>query len=165
LIDRLDQTVYQHTGQHLDTLQIAILQGVLQGKKYAEIAENYHCSEGHVKDESYKLWHTLSQLLGETVKKSNLKAAIDRFITKNNPPAPENHHPVTPSTPDPTETALQQAQARIPSTYHRRAILKLHSHGLDPAAIAHSLEIPLELVHITLNPPPTASPAPQSVNR
>lgn len=39
-IDQLDQVIYQYTGQHLDTLQVAILKGVLDDRKYADIAEN-----------------------------------------------------------------------------------------------------------------------------
>lgn len=161
-IDQLDQVIYQYTGQHLDTLQVAILKGVLDDRKYADIAENCYCSLGHIKDESYELWRTLSQLLGEDIKKSNAKAAIERFITNHHSPQLDRTHPLNlPPHLDPTTAELHRAQTQAqttPSTYHTRAILKLHHHGLSPAAIADTLEISPELVtttltqHTTLNP-------------
>lgn len=162
LIDRLDTIVYQHTGQHLDTLQTAILTGVLQGQKYADIAQTCHCTEGHVKDEGYELWNLLSPLLGEDIQKNNAKAAIERFITHNtNSQVFENNHTVSISNlnlyphPDPTTVALQQAQT-TPTSYHSRAILKLHHLGLPPTTIADTLEIPLSQVTTTLHTHPPA---------
>ncbi len=34
--------------------QVEILKGVLNGQKYPEIAKQYKCTKGHVKDEAYK---------------------------------------------------------------------------------------------------------------
>ncbi|MEB3161891.1 MAG: hypothetical protein VKK80_01565 [Prochlorothrix sp.] len=159
LTDRLDTLIHHHTGHHLDTLQIAIFQGVLQGHQYTDIAQTCHCTKGHIKDKAYSLWKLLTPLLGEPIKKTNLKAAIERSIIYTSPPPINPEKSIYISTlnlcpyPDPTATALHQAQtlAQItPSSYHTRAILKLHHHGLSPTAIADTLEIPPELVHTTL---------------
>ncbi|MFM6732073.1 MAG: hypothetical protein ACKPJN_16855, partial [Microcystis panniformis] len=57
----------------------AILKGVLNGKKYTHISEEYHCSAGHTKDEAYQLWRILSEALGEDLNKSNFRANIERL--------------------------------------------------------------------------------------
>jgi hypothetical protein len=63
-LNSIDELVFQQTGKPLDSLQLEILKGVLNGKKYAEIAQKYQCTPGHVKDEGYKLWQILSEVLG-----------------------------------------------------------------------------------------------------
>jgi len=70
----VDDLVFAQTGQHLDSLQVAILKGVLNGKKYTHISEEYHCSAGHTKDEAYQLWRILSEALGEDLNKSNFNS-------------------------------------------------------------------------------------------
>jgi predicted transposase YdaD len=75
----VDDLVFAQTGQHLDSLQVAILKGVLNGKKYTHISEEYHCSAGHTKDEAYQLWRILSEALGEDLNKSNFRATIERL--------------------------------------------------------------------------------------
>jgi len=71
ILQQIDLLVFQQTGQHPDDLQRAILLGVMDGQKYAEIAEKYKCTIGHAKDEGYKLWKVLSDTLGEEINKSN----------------------------------------------------------------------------------------------
>lgn len=73
-----DEIVFKKTGKHLDDLEQAILRGVWQNEKYSEIAEEFHCSEGHVKDVASELWKILSDILGEDVSKSNLRSTIER---------------------------------------------------------------------------------------
>ena len=79
----LDELIFSSTGKHIDSLQLAILKGVLNGQKYADIAKEYNCSTGHAKDEAYKLWQLLSDTLGEDINKSNFRATIERIIAKN----------------------------------------------------------------------------------
>jgi hypothetical protein len=74
-----DALVFAKTGQHLDDLQQAIARGTLQGKKYSEIAQEKHCNESYVRDVGAKLWQTLSEELGEEVKKSNFCSTIKRL--------------------------------------------------------------------------------------
>ncbi|MFB2837939.1 NB-ARC domain-containing protein [Floridanema evergladense] len=73
-----DDIVFKNTGKHLDDLEQAILKGVLQNEKYSKIAEEFHCSEGHVKDVASDLWKRISDILGEDVSKSNLRSTIER---------------------------------------------------------------------------------------
>jgi hypothetical protein len=73
-----DDLVFELTSKYLDDLQKSIVQGVYEGKKYSKIAEESHCSEGHVTDMASNLWKTLSDAIGEKVSKSNLKSAIER---------------------------------------------------------------------------------------
>jgi len=73
-----DDIVFKNTGKHLDDLEQAILQGVWQNEKYSKIAEEFHCSEGHVKDVASDLWKRISDILGEDVSKSNLRSTIER---------------------------------------------------------------------------------------
>jgi tetratricopeptide (TPR) repeat protein len=73
-----DAVIFTHTGKHLSDLQTIILQKVLQGKKYLEIAEFYGCTEGHVKDIAYLLWKFLSEALGEKVTKNNFRTVLER---------------------------------------------------------------------------------------
>jgi hypothetical protein len=79
----VDDLLFAQTGQHLDSLQMSILQGVFEDQKYTQIAEKYHCTKGHVKDEAYELWKKLSKSLGEDVNKSNFRAAIERNVITN----------------------------------------------------------------------------------
>jgi tetratricopeptide (TPR) repeat protein len=74
----IDRLVKRETGKHLNDLQIFTIDRIWAGKKYIEIAEDYHCTEGHVKDTAAALWQLLSQLLGERVTKTNLKSLIQR---------------------------------------------------------------------------------------
>lgn len=61
VLQAIDELIFRQTGKHLDDLQAAILKGVLDGRKYAEIAQKYQCTTGHVKDEGYELWRVLSE--------------------------------------------------------------------------------------------------------
>lgn len=79
----LDELVLNQTGKHLDSLQRAIIKGVLNGRKYAEIAKEYQCTRGHAKDEAYALWQILSEALGEDLNKSNFRASVERLGLAN----------------------------------------------------------------------------------
>jgi hypothetical protein len=79
----IDELVFDYTGKHLDTLQIGILKSVFNGHKYSNIAQEYHCSEGHVRDKAYELWRLLSNALGEELHKTNVRATIERITSTN----------------------------------------------------------------------------------
>lgn len=83
LVSYLDELIFSSTGRHIDSLQMSILKGVLNGQKYADIAKEYNCSKGHAKDEAYKLWQLLSDTLGQDINKSNFRATVERMIAKN----------------------------------------------------------------------------------
>ena len=73
-----DHLVFTKTGKRLDDLQEAILRGSLENEKYSKVADEFHCSEGHVKDIASDLWKILSDALGEEVRKSNLRSTLKR---------------------------------------------------------------------------------------
>jgi len=83
VLTSIDELVVAKTGKHLDNLQLAILKGVLNHRKYSQIAEEYHCSQGHIRDTSYQLWEILSSALGEDVNKSNFRATVERWKVVN----------------------------------------------------------------------------------
>lgn len=74
-----DELVFAKTGQHLDDLQEAVLRGTIQGETYQKIADESHCSEGHVRDVGSKLWQILSEMLGENIHKGNYRATMERL--------------------------------------------------------------------------------------
>ncbi|EAW35572.1 AAA family ATPase [Lyngbya sp. PCC 8106] len=75
-----DHLIFTTTGKHLDSLQRAILEGVWEGKGYKDIAEKYHCSGDHVKKSASELWKLLSDLLGEDVKKKNVRSLVENGV-------------------------------------------------------------------------------------
>jgi tetratricopeptide (TPR) repeat protein len=81
----LDRLLALETGKHFNDLQIFTIEQVLLGRKYIEIAEDYHCTEGHVKDIAAALWQSLTQLLGERVTKTNLKSIVQRHTGASQP--------------------------------------------------------------------------------
>ncbi len=78
-----DEIVFTQTGQHLDDLQEAILQGTLQRETYKEIAKNFDCSESRIREVGSELWQILSEELGEDVNKSNFRSTMGRLIFSN----------------------------------------------------------------------------------
>ncbi|MEG5064908.1 NB-ARC domain-containing protein [Microcoleus sp. B3-A4] len=78
-----DDLVFINTGKHLDTLQEVILRGTLQGQKYSKIADESHCSEGHIKDIASALWKLLSEVLGEEVNKANFRVRLEQVKLSN----------------------------------------------------------------------------------
>ncbi|MBD2546831.1 NB-ARC domain-containing protein [Planktothricoides raciborskii] len=72
-----DDRVFAKTGKHLDSLQMAILEGVWQRETYEKIGDDRHCSKHHVRKEASELWQILSNVLEENVKKSNVKSILE----------------------------------------------------------------------------------------
>ena len=79
MLNLADEIIFTKSGQHLDDLQKAILRGTLQRKTYKEIAKNIDCSESRIREIGAELWETLSEELGEKVKKTNFRAAMERL--------------------------------------------------------------------------------------
>ncbi|MEZ2301807.1 MAG: AAA family ATPase [Microcoleus sp.] len=72
-----DELIFAKTGEHIDYLQKAILEGTFQGRTYPQIAEATHSSEGHTRDIGSELWQILSKGLGEDITKRNFRAILD----------------------------------------------------------------------------------------
>jgi len=75
-----DHLIFARTGKHLDSLQRAILEGAWEGKGYKTIAEEYHCSNDHVRKSASELWKLLSDLLGEDVRKKNVRSLVENGV-------------------------------------------------------------------------------------
>ncbi len=75
-----DNLIFATTEKRLDSLQRAILEGAWKGKKHQDISEEYHCSKDHVRKSASELWKLLSDLLGENVKKKNVRSLIENRI-------------------------------------------------------------------------------------
>lgn len=92
-----DELIFARTGKHLDSLQRVILEGVWEGKGYKDISEEYHCSKDHVRKSASELWKLLSKLLGEEVKKKNVRSLIENFCSnlynqsQNRSPSPPSN--------------------------------------------------------------------------
>ena len=79
ILNLADHLIFNQTGKHLDDLQQVILRGTFQGKKYSEIAQEFQCTNGHVRDVASELWKTFSETFGEQVNKSNLRTTFYRW--------------------------------------------------------------------------------------
>ncbi len=157
LVNYLDELLYDSTGKHIDSLQVDILKGVLNGKKYKDIAEEYKCSRSYVKDKAYKLWQLLSDTLDEEINKSNFRATVERIITKKNqgvvvnqskidklnfcpnshPEIEENEDVITDD-----RILIESAQKKI----KRETVPRLVKLGLNAEQIAEALDLPIQEV-------------------
>jgi hypothetical protein len=78
ILQFVDKVVCAKTGKRLNDLQRGIIEGTLKQQKYAEIANTYRLTQGHVKDVAYELLQMLSDTFGEPVEKGNLKSVLER---------------------------------------------------------------------------------------
>ncbi len=147
LVATVDELVFSHTGEHLDDLQQAILEGALDHQKYAEIAKNNNRSEKYVKDSAGQLWQTISTALGEDVSKSNIKSTLQRYHYSNfsNNVIKDiiqiNGGNVCTNLP---ESELKQS--KVYQQAKLEAVPELIKEGLSIEQIARVLKLPLELV-------------------
>jgi len=156
LVSYLDDLLFSSTGNHIDSLQVAILKGVLNGQKYADIAKDYNCSAGHVKDEAYKFWKLLSKALGEEVNKSNFRAKAERIVANNSQFVNSNVKinklnlcPNYSSYPEKNDDLIEEDQViadAIEKKTKRETIPRLLKLGLTPEQIAEALDLSLQEV-------------------
>ena len=78
VLEFVDKVVCAKTGKRLNDLQRGIIEGTLKQQKYAEIADTYRLTQGHVKDVGYELLQMLSDTFDEPVDKGNLKSVLAR---------------------------------------------------------------------------------------
>ncbi len=169
VLQTIDELMFQQTGKHLDNLQRTILQGVLNGEKYREIAQRYKCTPGHVKDEGSQLWQILSEVFGEELNKSNFSATIERLGFANsqhqiigNPVqiGQLNLYP-TSETPKLDKTAVVNTELNQEIFYpgntvdevlqtKLNAVAKLAEMGLTAEQIAKAVDLPLSEVQAAM---------------
>jgi AAA ATPase domain len=78
-----DNLVFSSRNKHLSDLERAIIEGVCEGKKYSQIANDNYCEQSHVNDVAADLWKAISNAVGEQVKKTNFRSTIERHQSKN----------------------------------------------------------------------------------
>jgi hypothetical protein len=152
LVSYLDELLFSSTGERIDSLQVAILKGVLKRQKYADIAQEFNCSAGHAKDEAYKLWQTLADALGEEITKSNFRARIEKIIAKNSQfvgnikidklnfcPNPSSNFEKNDDIIRDDQIIIESVQKKI----KRETIPRLVKLGLTTEQIADALDLPL----------------------
>ncbi len=83
ILNFADDLVFANTGKHLEPLQQSILRNAWQGQKYSKTADEFHCTEGHVKDVASELWKLFSKILGEEVNKANFRVRLEQVKFSN----------------------------------------------------------------------------------
>ena len=163
VVKSIDELVFQQTGKHLDTLQREILKGVLNGRKYADIAEKYNCTTGHAKDKGYELWQVLSDILGEELNKSNFCATVERLgianlignhvrvdsinLCNNSETSELDKEDVTKARSHPQNTTPPNAtEENVLHKTQLNTVSKLTKLGLTAEQIAEALDLPLDEV-------------------
>jgi len=78
-----DELIFAKTGEHIDYLQKAILEGTFQGRTYPQIADATHSSEGHTRDIGSELWQIFSEGFGKEITKRNFRSIIEKVEFNN----------------------------------------------------------------------------------
>lgn len=158
LLQLVDDAVYLNTGEHLNDIQRAVIEGSLNHQKYADIAENCGCSAGHAKDVGYELLQLLSDIFDEPVDKRNLKSVLERQGNVNisfGEKSKINHsligcinisstNPKNKS--DKNNSIYPKLKQRKNNKTQSEKIDKLRYFGLNDEQIAEVLDLPLEVV-------------------
>ncbi|MFB2974422.1 pentapeptide repeat-containing protein [Aerosakkonema sp. BLCC-F183] len=69
--------------QRLNKVQELVFRQSWEGQSYVEIAKSSGYEPDYIKDAGAKLWKLLSKVLGEKVKKDNLKSVLKRYLRRN----------------------------------------------------------------------------------
>ncbi len=152
LISTVDKLIFSHTGEHLDDLETAILEGTFEHQKYAEIAQNNYRSEKYVKDIAGQLWKKVSKALGEDVSKSNIKSSLQRYHYSNF----HNCDIVNISQVDRNNSFTELSdnnnqQNKIKQEAKLEIVSELIKEGLTVEKVSKILNLPLELVQKEIN--------------
>jgi hypothetical protein len=105
----VDYLVYKNTKKHLREIEVEVLRGVWQKKKYETIACEGYVTCKHIGDVAFKLWKKLSEELGEEVKRKNVCTTLERVWKDGLSPDPKPPRP-EPLLPDPEPPAEPYVQ-------------------------------------------------------
>ncbi len=84
-LEAVNQSVFVSCGRYLTDVETAILIGSFQSQTYEQIAFSSGYSTSYItRDVGPKVWKLLSQVLGETVSKTNFQAALERHWRSHN---------------------------------------------------------------------------------
>lgn len=161
IFKNIDDLVFSRTGKHLDTLQLGILKTVFNGQRYSKIAQEYNCSEGHVRDKAYDLWRILSEVLGEELNKSSVRSAIERLMIYNSnnnlvnsvqidsvnlcPNSQRASENAKANSSDIIETERSLIEEKLQAA-KLETVPRLTQLGLTPENIAQALDLPIQLI-------------------
>ena len=76
-----NRLIYGTTNRYLTDIETTVFQGSWNREDYDRIAAKAQYSTGYIsQDVAPKLWKTLSESLGEKVRKNNFKEALKRYL-------------------------------------------------------------------------------------
>ncbi|TAD76139.1 MAG: hypothetical protein EA001_12815 [Oscillatoriales cyanobacterium] len=139
----LDNLVVDRTGQHLDDVQLGVIEGVLNRQKYSEIAQALNCTEGYAKDTGYELWKILSDVFQEEVSKNNLKTVLLRKGMIYNSIINIGDNNTAGSVHACAEESESQDFQRGQTIAKLEAVNRLRSMGLTDQQISIALDLPI----------------------
>jgi hypothetical protein len=95
----VDTLVFQATQKYLTDIEVQVLKGSWEGKKYDDIARELNLANTYIQnDVGAKLWKKLTEIIGEPISKNNFRQALNRAREKRKSPPPRRlelpHHPV-----------------------------------------------------------------------
>ena len=83
----VDEVVWKYTDKHLSDVEVQVLKGSWEGKRYEDIATELHLTTTYIQnDVGAKLWKKLTDIIGEPVSKSNFRQALYREREKRKTP-------------------------------------------------------------------------------
>jgi len=146
-----DDLVFSERGRHLTDLETEIIAGTLTKRSYTTIAKEQDCTEGHVRDVSYRLWKTLSQALGEgeVINKRNLKTTLLRRGIFNIKNSGTNHFMIGINDGYIYCTKNESEQASFQegrNSIIRKSVLRMSQMNFDLSTISEVLEIDIDQV-------------------
>ncbi|AFY48829.1 hypothetical protein Nos7524_3022 [Nostoc sp. PCC 7524] len=79
----VDTIVFESTQKYLTDVEVQVLKGSWEGKKYDDIARELNLANTYIQnDVGAKLWKKLTEIIGEPVSKNNFRQALNRAREK-----------------------------------------------------------------------------------
>lgn len=75
----IDQFLEQYQQRKLNDLESIVMLHIWEGTTYQKIADQLSYDLDYIKQVASRLWKMLSKLLGESINKTNIKSALERY--------------------------------------------------------------------------------------
>jgi hypothetical protein len=75
----IDQLLAQHQQRKLNDLESIVMLHIWEGNTYQKIADQLSYELDYIKQVASRLWKALSEMLGESINKTNIKSALERY--------------------------------------------------------------------------------------
>jgi hypothetical protein len=79
LLKSIDTLLVSYSLARMNDVQMTVLESVLAGASYPEIADRSTYTVQHIREVGSKLWQILSPALGEVVTKKNIRSVLARY--------------------------------------------------------------------------------------